>query len=298
MKQSLSPKELAQVIGVSESSLKRWADDGRVRVTRTMGGHRRITVQEAVRFAREARLPIARPDLLGIHQTSKLSADARHIDADQAAQMLEKMLVEGRGEEARGLILDLYLKGKSVAWLCDGPIRQAMAKVGEIWGHDSKGIYIEHRATDVCIHALTQIRSLVAQPHLEDALPDDQPTRPYAVGGAPPNDPYLLGSLMSACVCAEAGYVDVNFGANLPLNALVDAVEQYQPKLVWLSCSDVNAVPTPKALDQLGDELASHGSKLIVGGQAQPHGNGGSENLHICGSMAELSAFAKGLVSR
>ncbi|MEM1356523.1 MAG: hypothetical protein AAGH88_16760 [Planctomycetota bacterium] len=297
MKQSLSPKELAQVIGVSESSLKRWADGGRVRVTRTMGGHRRITLQEAVRFAREARLPIVRPELLGIHQAGKLSVQARSVAPEKAGDMLEKMLVEGQGEEARGLILDLYLKGKSVAWLCDGPIRQAMAKIGEIWSHDSKGIYIEHRAIDVCVHALTQIRLLVAEPELEDALPGEQPARPYAVGGAPPNDPYILGSLMSACICAEAGYVDVNLGANLPLNALVEAVEEYQPKLVWLSCSFVDAVPTPKALDQLAEQLAPHGAKLIVGGQGQPRGEGGSENLRICESMAELSAFANGLKS-
>ncbi|MEM1107567.1 MAG: hypothetical protein AAGH99_02650 [Planctomycetota bacterium] len=297
MKQSLSPKELAQVIGVSESSLKRWADGGRVKVTRTMGGHRRITLQEAVRFARESRLPIARPELLGIHQVGNLSPKARNIDTPQAAAMLEQMLIDGQGDEARGLVLDLYLKGKSVAWLCDGPIRAAMGKIGEIWMHDSKGIYIEHRAIDICIHALTQIRLLVAQPELEDALPDEQPSRPFAVGGGPPNDPYILGSLMSSCVCAEAGYVDVNLGANVPLESLVQAVEQYQPKLAWLSCSDREQVPTPKALDQLADQLLPFGTKLIVGGQAQPRGEGGSENIRVCESMAELSAFASGLLS-
>lgn len=297
MKQSLSPKELAQVIGVSESSLKRWADDGRVRVTRTMGGHRRITLQEAVRFAREAHLPIVRPELLGIHQVGKLSTQARPIEADQAGQMLEKMLVEGQGDEARGLILDLYLKGKTVAWLCDGPIRHAMSKIGEIWSHDSKGIYIEHRAIDLCVHALTQIRLLVAQPELENALPGEQPARPVALGGAPPNDPYVLGSLMSSCVCAEAGYADINLGANIPLDSLLDAVEKYQPKLVWLSCTDVAQLPSPKAIDQFADRLEPHGAKLIVGGQARPRGSGMSENIHVCGSMAELSAYANGLMS-
>ena len=40
----LSPRELAEAVGVSESSLKRWADRGRVHVHRTEGGHRRIPV--------------------------------------------------------------------------------------------------------------------------------------------------------------------------------------------------------------------------------------------------------------
>ena len=54
MKPLLSPRELAQAIGVSESSLKRWADAGQIRVARTAGGHRRISIADAVRFIREA----------------------------------------------------------------------------------------------------------------------------------------------------------------------------------------------------------------------------------------------------
>ena len=46
----LSPRQLAVAIGVSESSLKRWADDGRLAVERTAGGHRRIPLPEAVRW--------------------------------------------------------------------------------------------------------------------------------------------------------------------------------------------------------------------------------------------------------
>ncbi|MBB6429586.1 hypothetical protein [Algisphaera agarilytica] len=297
MKQSLSPKELAQVIGVSESSLKRWADDGRVRVTRTAGGHRRITLQEAVRFAREAHMPIVRPELLGIHQAGKLSSQARPVTAEKAAVMLEKMLVNGHTDEARGLLLDLFLKGKSLAWICDGPINLAMARIGEIWAHNSKGIYIEHNAIDVCIHALTQMRLLITPPALSDAVPEDEPARPYALGGGPPNDPYLLGSLMAACICAEAGYNDINLGANLPLESLAEATEEYHPKLVWLSCSYTEAAPSPKAIDQLAEQLGTLGAKLVVGGQAGPRGDGGSENLCVCDSMGELSAFAKGLLA-
>ncbi|HEX9106572.1 MAG TPA: MerR family DNA-binding transcriptional regulator, partial [Longimicrobiales bacterium] len=48
----LSPRELAEAVGVSESSLKRWADRGVLAVERTAGGHRRIPLGEAVRFIR------------------------------------------------------------------------------------------------------------------------------------------------------------------------------------------------------------------------------------------------------
>ena len=61
---TISPRHLAEAIGMSESSLKRWADRGFLSVTRTAGGHRRIAVQEAIRFIRSRELTILDPVLL------------------------------------------------------------------------------------------------------------------------------------------------------------------------------------------------------------------------------------------
>ena len=72
MKQTLSPRELARALGVSESSLKRWADDGKIRFSRTVGGHRRIAVSDALQFARDAKLPLVRPDVLGLREVAAL----------------------------------------------------------------------------------------------------------------------------------------------------------------------------------------------------------------------------------
>src|SRR5690242_3719305 len=60
----LSPRDLADALGVSESSLKRWVDAGKLAAFRTEGGHRRIAVSEALRFIRETGAPVARPELL------------------------------------------------------------------------------------------------------------------------------------------------------------------------------------------------------------------------------------------
>src|SRR4051794_17870331 len=62
----LTPKELADAIGASESSLRRWVDGGRLRISRTAGGHRRIPVEEAVRFIRETGATLVRPEMLGL----------------------------------------------------------------------------------------------------------------------------------------------------------------------------------------------------------------------------------------
>src|SRR3954465_11808076 len=70
----LTPKELADAIGASESSLRRWVDNGDIRISRTAGGHRRIPLAEAIRVIREIGAPVVRPDLLGLEELRGVEA--------------------------------------------------------------------------------------------------------------------------------------------------------------------------------------------------------------------------------
>src|SRR5271165_4212340 len=62
----LTPKELADAIGASESSVRRWVDAGDIRMSRTAGGHRRILLPDAIQFIRKMGAAIVRPELLGL----------------------------------------------------------------------------------------------------------------------------------------------------------------------------------------------------------------------------------------
>src|SRR6478736_3082348 len=74
----VSPKQVARAIGVSESSLKRWCDQGLITTVKTAGGHRRIPVQEALRFVREQNHEIVEPHILAM--TATTDRKARRIE--------------------------------------------------------------------------------------------------------------------------------------------------------------------------------------------------------------------------
>ena len=289
MKQTYSPKDMARAIGVRESSLKRWADDGRLNVIRTVGGHRRITFHEAIRFARESSLPIIRPDILGLPELAKAQP---FRDAD-AGEVLATLLTEGNAEETRALLIDLYLRGKNVAAICDGPVRQVMAQLGDVWHREgARGIYLEHRATDTILQAMTALRAVVGRPA---AGSGDKPA-PVALGGAPSGDPYLLPSIAIALTLCEHGFHEINLGPDTPIDALAAAAEQYQPRLLWLSCSAPDARPGDDELKPLMQYLDEHKAVMVVGGRGfkqqplKPH-----PRIKLSDSMAELAAFVTGL---
>jgi MerR family transcriptional regulator, light-induced transcriptional regulator len=279
----LSPKQFAQAVGVSESSVKRWADEGLLEVTRTAGGHRRLTLREAARYIRKAGLPMVRPELLGISGRSD-AAPADRLLADHA---LTQEIVAGRAQAARSLAMSLYLSGCEVADLCDGPLTLAMRQVGELWRHGPEGIFIEHRASAVCAQCLHQLRSI------QPSVPEDAPT---AVGGGLEGDPYMLPTLMVAVVLEAAGWHAVNLGPNLPMAALLAAVKEHQPSLVWLSCSQGQAAADhARDIRRALQELSRQGIPIIAGGrgwnfrelQAQ-------DRLTTASSMAELVAYTQG----
>jgi excisionase family DNA binding protein len=47
----LLPQEAAKLLGVAPSTLRRWADDGKLRSGMTLGGHRRYREREILRLA-------------------------------------------------------------------------------------------------------------------------------------------------------------------------------------------------------------------------------------------------------
>ena len=285
MKPLLSTRELARAIGASESSLKRWADEGLIHGARTAGGHRRSQSGEAGRVIRETHAPLVHPEVLGLGSVAAVNEDAP--PAEEAAERLFAHLRDGRGREARDLILSQYLAGQSTAAIADGPIRAAFERIGELWRHDEAGIVLEHRATQICMAAVQQLGALVENP--EKAF--------VAVGGAPSGDPYILPTLLAATVLASEGLEAINLGADTPFSALMEAARRYHAGLVWLS---VSVARDPKELEQnieaLADSLHGPGTKLALGGSALPRARTSyGEDVFVGESLSELAAFAKGL---
>lgn len=253
----ISTRELANAIGVSESSLKRWADDGTIRVSRTAGGHRRIAIGEAIRFIRSTRAPLVRPEALGLRDLPTCGDPV--LSTESPEDRLYAHLKNGKAREARGLVLALYLGGNAIAEIADGPIRHAMDRLGLLWQHEKTGVFEEHRATDICIQAVQQLRQLV----------EPDASGPVAIGGGAPGDPYLLPPMLATTALSADGWQAVNLGPDTPFDALHAAVEWHEPRLVWLSVSSIrDKGELEHGITRLAARLADREVALVLGGRA------------------------------
>jgi len=277
-KTTLSPRELGRALGVSESSVKRWIDDGRVPARRTSGGHRRIELLPALRFIRGSGRAVADPGALGI-PAGPLS------DPGVLEERIFEHLTRGRRSELqRDLLVVLGLGAVGPADLFDGPLRSAMSRIGELWRGDHRGIFVEHRATQIVLRGLDGVRALYETPE----------EGPGAVGGSISGDPGLLPTRMAATVLCWRGYDAVDLGADTPPEALLEAVDQLGARLVWLS---VGHAPDTRRLigdvERLLDGLGERGTPCVLGGREirrLPPSVG--KQAYIGQGMRDLARFA------
>jgi MerR family transcriptional regulator, light-induced transcriptional regulator len=274
-------------MGVSESSVKRWVDSGSLTAAKTAGGHRRIPLSEAVRFIRARKLPIVDRSILGLADVSRVPDGL--VDAPVTEELLVKLLTRGASDEARGLIVAAYLRGDPLAPLCDGPIREAMNHVGNLWYKDRQGIAVEHVATDVFLQAFHQIRALV---------PPAGPGAPQALGAAFSGDPYALPSLMAATILADLSFEVTHLGPDTPPDVLAQAAEDRNADLVWISVTaEMSESAIREAAAMLSARLASVGTRIVIGGRATERFTFNSlPKVSLERSMTDLAEIASGIV--
>ena len=286
MSKFLSPRQFAEAIGVSESSVRRWADRGDISIARTAGGHRKIAHSEAVRFIREHSADVVRPDLLEINEPTHRRARVTAF-SEQHSELLEALLA-GQADVAIGMLTRMYVNGVSAAAICDGPIRHAMQAIGNLWPQDKRGIFLEHRATNICLEGLTTLRS---------QFPKRSISAPIAIGGSPEQDPYAVPTLMVSTVLADVGFETVNLGPNTPFAVLSQSAIDLRAEVVWLSISKEQDATRQAEFSAMAKHLQRRRVHLVMGGRGVACLNiPKSKYVHCFSLLAEMSDFAAKLL--
>lgn len=224
MSEILTPRQVAKAIGISESSLKRWCDSGRLPAMKTAGGHRRLKRADILRLVRDGDLALNHPEALGLQAT----AGRGDWTLESALDPVTEALIQGNFEAVKLISVDLFLSGCGIAAICDRVLAVALHEIGQRWEHDGLGEYEERRGTLGVIRVLH---------HLRELLPRPLPNAVTAIGGCPPGDDYTSATMMVELVLVEAGWRACSLGGPLPLDSLLSAVEQQCPRLFWLSVS-------------------------------------------------------------
>ena len=251
----ISPKQAARAIGVSESSLKRWCDQGLIQTVRTGGGHRKMLRAEVLRFVREQNHPLVFPEVLGLPPVSVGAS----LGLSRGKPRLVDALLAGDELLARQIIFDLYLARHSLSVIFDEVIAGAFREIGDRWACDAADVYQERRGCEICLRVLFELRKGRALPNV---VGQQRAARSRGICTR-------LPLLMAELVLREVGFQATSLGTSIPFTSLVRAVAETRPKLFWLSVSHIrDGTDFVTDFAALSDACTAAGTALVVGGRA------------------------------
>ncbi len=283
MRDLITPKQLARAIDVSESSVKRWCDQGVIAAQYTAGGHRRISLAGVLEFVRNGKYELIHPEALGLPATSGQSSRV----VSRAREQLTEALIAGDEPRCRQIVLDLYLASHHLSVICDEVIAAAFEDIGQRWACGRAEIYQERWGCEITRRILYELRTL---------LPAAAPDAPLAIGGTAAGDPYSLGTTMVELVLRDVGWRAVSLGDNLPAKTLAVAINTQRPQLFWLSCSHIADSEAFLAgyhdlYERFGNQVA-----FVVGGFALDESlRQAMQFAAYCDNMQHLQGFAQTL---
>ena len=254
-----SPKQIASALQASESSVKRWCDQGAIPTVRTVGGHRKITLDGLQEFLRNSKRSLASPQALGLGALPTKRAGGVPGGDEPDQREFRNALAAGDESVCRQVMRDRIDRGELRSDVAGFLVTDAMHGFGEAWDCRQLEAYQERRGCDICVRLINELRG---------ELPPIPLTAPIAIGGTLESDPYQLPTALVELALREAGWNATSLGSSLPTDSFLRAIADYRPQLVWLSVSVVSnedhfVEQQGRLADQIGDDVS-----LLVGGRA------------------------------
>lgn len=283
---SLTTRDVARLLLVSEATVKRWADDGLLLPKKTVGGHRRFSIQSVARFRREQGIaPAAQSPTKRVR---KKMVPGRLPSSESFGDLL----LNENEVEATAQLINAYLQDHALGALFDTTITNAMHRVGDLWFTGTITIADEHLATRVMLSALQKLRGIVVPA---------QATGLKALSCGIEGDLHELPIHLAEIIFESEGWDVSNLGPNTPLFTLRDMVAQKKPDLVCVSARsivDLDRATTEYA--QLRKTIEKINGTTVLGGEAFRDSNLRQRfpAEFYAQSFSELSTFLKELAKK
>jgi methanogenic corrinoid protein MtbC1 len=260
----LSTVDVARLFNVTETTVKRWADEGTLCCQKTPGGHRKFPMRNIIEFAEQNNFePVG---VLSLPEGSGRNTTVQTAILSRDFSSLAKAFVDRALSPDR---TDLYLffsylyEHRFPLWeIYDKVLRPGMQEIGGMWERGEIGVNQEHRASYETMDALARLQAEIF------VKPATGKSVIFACMG---EELHEIGLRSAAYVFEAEGWTTHYIGARTPVASVVEAVKDLRPSVLALS------VTYPEETGQIVDDLRSlaeqaHrlGVPIILGGTGIP----------------------------
>ncbi|NUQ80298.1 MAG: helix-turn-helix domain-containing protein [Bacteroidetes bacterium] len=259
--QIFSSKEVADMLGVNESSVKRWTDSGKIKCIRTPGGHRKFRLEDVNDFLRVNNLgsvPFS-DQLFQRRDDDNLPVAIRYRDYGILIPHFYRLALLADSNEIFNFLTILGMHDYPLADLFDYLLSPVLVRIGTDWEMGKVSVDEEHAATAAIFDSLIRLQfsstRLPRNPH-------------HALIAVLENDFHEIPAKCMGILLDREGWNIHYLGANSPIFSIENAIRRQPPSVLILGSTiapDQNS-PIPEAVEKIGRSLKNTGGHLIVGG--------------------------------
>ncbi|MBK9331198.1 MAG: excisionase family DNA-binding protein [Ignavibacteria bacterium] len=269
----LSSKRAAEFLNVNESTVKRWADNGKLKSFKTPGGHRKFKFEDLKKVSEENHY--LTPDMSANSMSLKTINEIKNRDYGSLNKKFGKYLLKGDTDASYDLIYLLYLDKVPVAQIFDDVVKKSMENIGDLWSKGLLEIEDEHIASGALLSVIHRFEN-----DITDKYYSKSKFRKTALCAGLENQLHDIGLLCVRITLKHLGWKVIYPGSNLPSDSIISLLKNEKPDLLCLSFKShgLNGNTTKDSLEimKTADKL---NMKIFTGGEAAVSSNNGVQKI-------------------
>lgn len=235
----LTSSEVAELINVNVSTVKRWTDNGQIKCTHTLGKHRKYRIQDVIEFATKIHIQINPSHFysgeVNNDELRQLNFAIFSNDYKFLSDAFYNYILSGNKSKAESLLKLIYGYKVPLGTIFDSVVAHSLKRIGKDWYENKIGVETEHLASNITLHSIIK---------LQDAITKKEPKGFVSVCGCLTDEYHNIGITCVSNLLESEGWKSYLLGSNTPASSFIKIIEQYKPHLVCISTSVINDVKT------------------------------------------------------
>lgn len=258
---TLSTKEVSVLLNVTETTVKRWAEIGKIPCSKTLGGHRKFLLNEVVSFAEKYSYPITGiiPPALSKQQMENLEFALYSKNFGMISDIFKDEALQGDRMGLEKLLTYLYKNQVPFITIIDEVLHPALARIGELWQEGNIEVNQEHRSSVAVKEALIRFGA---------SLYHKANNKLSALCACVEGESHDIGIISVSYALEIEGWSVINLGIDTPFDSLTSYIQKNKPQLVCLSATapELKKKYFQYNIDQVSKAVHSYGGIVVCGG--------------------------------